>query len=362
MALVNAGLIRNNPYYPFFGAQPSYISTTITNTNTGVAWLFQAPSTGYVREFGFRVGSMGQAGTLTISLQTINTATGDASGTFWATGATGFFNVAVADSLTWKTVNLGTEILVHYGSMIALVIRNTATYAGSANLTIQQDFNGASYQTRFPYAEALPNTKSGQSTNVFGFTYIDSMSRCLNKTFPASTVNSANLSTNTQMGVSFTLPYVARVAGFSFSADMDSDSNLNFYDVNGSTILTKFVIRSGIRQSNSPGNYDYFFEKPIITSANSIYRIAINPLTTTSCNFHWFTVNTENLLGMLQTDSSFYLTQAPNPSVNTASWTDFKTSIPLVSLIIDQIDDGAGGGGSGTNTKINIGASLRAQI
>jgi hypothetical protein len=89
------------------------------------------------------------------------------------------------------------------------------------------------------------------------------------------------------------------------------------------------------------GTETVYFDNTVSLSAGTTYRIAIEPSSATNVNVSTQTLATVDYRGGTPAKLTAHYT-----TFATATWDDTNTSVlPLMDLIIDQVDDGAGTGG-----------------
>ena len=140
----------------------------------------------------------------------------------------------------------------------------------------------------------------------------------------------------------FTIPFNCRVVGirnYAGTSPSVGDLNVGFYDSSGTAVGTPTAYEGDIVGGGGPSNY--LFTTPVTLTAGT-YRVGIEPTTTTNANVTTVTVPSSDY--MIATPGG---TAVVYSAFATSSWTDSTTQYPLMDLIIDQVDNGAGSGGGG---------------
>lgn len=350
-------------FFPSFpseinSAAPAFGSMLVDALTEGCAAIIMAPSTGYVESIGINVGSIGLAGTVTVSLETVSLTDGNPTGTLYATGASGFLSLEVADSQSWKNVSMGTQSLIHQGSFISVVVRNTAVYAGTGLFNFRR-FSSSQYE--FPYTDLFTGswTKSPISP-IVSLQYLNSSYVSTKGAWAIEDLVGRSLGTESHNALKFTNPFPCRAIGAWVQADIDAECNIRLYANDASTILTKVVMDNNVRQSTVEGINIVTFAQAVTLLAATSYRLSYSGTFGTSVVRN-FVVNTAALLNTFEGGMNYHLSTANLAPTGESSWADLTNQRPWMGLIYDQFDDGVSAGG-GNDTKITIGLSQRAQI
>jgi hypothetical protein len=163
----------------------------------------------------------------------------------------------------------------------------------------------------------------------------------------------ANITTNNPDigGAVFQLPFKCRVRGCWFFCDTDADLTLRLlaspFD-SSSDLLGGITIDKDIAGIAAINFFKHLFGTPITLEKDTSYRLILCATTTTVSSLKYVSFDDNNSIGEMMGGINYYLTQS---DVDYASltgagdFTDTNTSVPIMGLIIDQLDDGVSAGG-----------------
>lgn len=299
------------------------------------AMILQAPKTGTITGFGFRVSGFTTTASPDCRIETVDAATGDPTGTLWGTTTNGTVSVTATG---WYNVVLTSGASVTKGDRIAIVIVQAAGNFTIANYILTPG-------VRFPYADLYTTvwTKSVNQLMLalnYGGTYYPTPYVLPHTTMTSVSYDSG--SATDEYGNKITLPFAYRIKGAWFFGDLDGDADLIVYQPNG-TVGLSLSIDNNIRAAATAAVHIYEFASTLDVVANSLIRAALLPTTVTSLSLYYFEVNTAAILGAVAFGSNIIGTKR----VNAGSWTDETIRQYSMGLIIERLDDGAGGGGGG---------------
>lgn len=301
--------------------------------------------------------TINNAGTdVSFGIQDVDTSTGLGDGTFDVEAVVNSTNKISTTVGNLVSMTTGSKTIAH-GDIIAIVLVMD-TKAGSD--TITQTGNTTAimgYSSTFPYR--VINTtgsavKSGTGVSAFSIVFDDGTTVGWIEGAEAY-VNSANAvsvaynssATNNEYGMLFTLPIKCVLEGVEVVvAATSSPFNINVYsDPLGTPVLeATFSADPDVLVAGS-GLYRCILSTVVTLEANTDYVIAIEPTTTTNLSLSYKTlVSSGNVIfkNMFNFISTLY---KRNTSGNPAFGVNNSYDVPMMSLLINQIDDGAGGGG-----------------
>lgn len=331
---------------------PSF-SNTITVDAAGeyLAYVFTARENMVVSHVGFRLSAPASGSpTATVTIENLDSG-GLPSGTpsFGSSAGTSATLVANTNPL----VALGASATIPAGSDFAVKI----AYASGTSFVLSQVGGVA-----FPNATAKPYLVNNTGTPtrsimpsgaLIGLGSSATTFYQVPGAIPLSSISGGtfNNTSAAKRGLRFTLPFNCRIVGIRwYNANAAGDYNALLLDDAGSTIeSTPFDGDTNGVTNNGPSQV--FFDTPFIGSAGTTYRAAIEPTTATNVN----------LSTMVLVSSSY---RAASPLGTTGHYTTFTTgggwddsetgTVPLMDIIIDQIDNGTGAGSSGGNSIIGV--------
>ena len=322
----------------------NYLATTTTGAISSAALVasgkigfnFQAPKTGTIDGILWRSGAAVGSPTLDVRLETVgtqspsgtlfgantNVVTGTvASNTDYESTPTAGASVTQGDflSMVWAH-NSGTSIQIALASLAA----------SSMQLNLPQISTAGTYSLiagRLPYAALRFSDGTYCPIAAGGVAY------GIGSTISAYTTG--------ERGVRFRLPYTARVSGFWASFDPDVDCTVNLYAdataPGGTAIRSLSIATNRFIQKNAVVS-QFNFSSSVTLAADTWYRLVGVPSGSPGIRFVINTIPSASYAAAVATDH--FLTESSG-----ASWVDTTTVLPQIGVVIDGLDNGAGGGG-----------------
>lgn len=296
------------------------------------ACIFQAPATGNLDAFHWRITTHNAAGDLDSRAESVDATDGDYSGTLLDTNT----NCTITTSGTGVvTCDFTAEPAVTRGQIIAAVIeRQTGTADVHVSLGVSTGTGHA-----FPYPETFVGgsmTKNGQRACNIAVEYSGSTPYYpITGVLPAVLLNSLSVASNTtpdEVGNLFNLPTPVNVCGVSVANNNVStvDFDLKLYDTDQQTVLASFSVDGNIQGSSaSLENGTYMFSSPVRLRQDVNYYATIVPTTTTNTTFYDFQVGTANMLNQLPLNGRAYKVSR----VDNAGATSFTTDTSRLTLL-----------------------------
>ena len=296
------------------------------------ATIWRAGHSGAIRKIHFRTATVTTGDTMRVSLQDVDTSTGDPDG---VADQSGTVVVAASDDSTWKTVTLGADRTVTRGDWLAAVIEFDSFVAGNMQIarnTGPVSLHGA-YNDHFTAAWAKVSAHP-----VLAVEYSDALF------YPQPGVHSGVVSSTSfnvdtvsfdEYGMLFTLPFSASCCGLGFFSSLAADLDLVLYS--GTTPLQSVSWDSSIAIAAIQAR-EMFFPASQTLSANTPYRVTIKPTTTSNVAIRHLDLFSAAARGQLPGGTVVQLTKR----VDSGAWTDVDTSRPLMWLLLDGIDAGGG--------------------
>jgi len=364
--------------------------TTAVNTPTfdsatdRMAWVGPSPVTDTVSKVYFRTGTVTTGCVIKIEVQSVTN--GRPSGTILAAGANGTVTVADTDDNIWKSVTIGTPPSVTEGQDIAIVLTYDSGTTPNMQLAAMASplAAGATMSPAFfidtgasTWASAVGVSSSigyGPMEWVVAFgTAGPQYMACLMPLNSAPTLNAiTSASAPDEYALRFQLPYACRIRGIRWlmaNAAAGSNYTATLWPASSTTdgdALAQFAGDGDSATSTTNDGYaDAIFATPYSIAKDTTYYAGIR-----SDNANAITVVTMSAAGtgaaasgVIAFDSTMtaqiYLSSRTWTAGSAGAWTDTTTAIPLIHLIIDQIDDGDG---SGTGTTIAGTPMLRGMV
>src|SRR3990167_1585425 len=289
-----------------FPAYPRADSTPVPGGTGGVlldangekfACVFKVPKTGTLHKVWFRTGTVTTGDDLKVSFQDV--------------GADGFPDeivdqyrvVTVADAndnvgfttgiLSSDGTDIGTKRSVTFGQELAIVIEYNSYVAGAMYIAFSDSlaYTGEAYPYCAQKVGAGPTwAKTGVSTwPVIAVEYSDGTYAFIN-TLPILSTTQKSYQVGTlvadEYALAFTLPFTCRIKGMGGIIEVDGDCDFVLYE--GTTIRASVSIDADKRSHVGITVLNMDFSAPYTIAANTQYRIAVKPTTSTLVNILYF--------------------------------------------------------------------------
>lgn len=292
----------------------------------------------------FRAGTVAGSPTATVSIEALDASglpTGSAGfGSTNGTTATIVSNTTVLTALgATATITKGTPFCVKitYASGTSIITQNlganTVLIPGYSNQPFKvTNVSGSTVRSNL---DQLPILALGSSSTTFynvpGIMPLTS--------YNAGTFNNTN---SAKRGLRFVPPMACRAIGIHwFCSNSTGDYNAVLYNDAGTELSSSSTAFDGDTHfANANAATRVYFDNPVTLAAGTAYRIAIEPTSATNCNVSTYTLPSSDYYGATPGG-----TTATYASFATATWTDSTTQIPLMDVIIDQLDNGVSSGG-----------------
>lgn len=336
-------------------------SLTIDANNEIAAFIVRAPKAGDVRSVSWMMGSVGVGGTITVGLYQVDATTGNPADTPTALAANTFITKAIVAGDANDLVNSGNftaDATVTKGQLFAVCFINPGASPGTMNISTFADS-----QAGFPYNSLFTGTWAKGSTvpNVI-LHYSDGTAAIPGGCYGIGDVTGAGLtgttytlSTSTTpdvMGARINLPAPVQVTGAWILCDADGNFNVKLvtaaWDGASSGLLASADVDLDVRADANIRLIFIEFDAAVDLSANTNYRMIVEPTSTTSMSTRGYSCATQAQFEAQPGSGGFHVTTAKDPNDDT-DWTNYNNGsdgyrVPYMGLIIDGLDDGAGGG------------------
>lgn len=333
------GLTGNGTGAPFLAN-----STTIDAAGEYVAYVAVAREDMVVSHVGFRSGTATGSPTVDVRIETVD-ATGLPSGTLFGTdtnlsdGVAITTNANVLKALTASaSITKGQAFCVKIayvaGTSLQIIYLSTTSSTSRSNLPYAVFNTGT--PTKTVMQDNTPTISLGSSSTTFyrlpGF-------------IPASAASAStfNNTSSARRGLRFTPPMNCRAIGLRwFNGASTGDYNAILFNDAGTELSSSSTAFDGdLTAANAGGNITVYFDNTVTLTAGTTYRIAIEPSSATNVTVATITLPSVDYRGASPAGTTAHYT-----TYVASSWTDTATDqIPLMDVLLDQIDDGAGTGG-----------------
>jgi hypothetical protein len=316
-------------------------ATALTAAGHYQAYVFCAREDMTISHVAFRIGSAMGSNGVDVRIETVAT-TGIPSTTLWATNTNGA--QTVAGNTNYLTA-LTASASITKGQIFCVKL----AYSSGTSFTPQSLNSIASpYNSDLPYA--VLNTGSDvkstlPSTAVIGLGSNSTTFYQVPGAIPpvAYAAGAFNNTSSAKRGLRFTPPMNCRAIGLRwYNSGANGDYNAVLYNDAGTELSSSSTAFDGNHSTEIvTGTETVYFDNTVSLSAGTTYRIAIEPSSATNVNVSTQTLATVDYRGGTPAKLTAHYT-----TFATATWDDTNTSVlPLMDLIIDQVDDGAGTGG-----------------
>lgn len=297
----------------------------------------------------FRLGSVPTGDTLRVSIQDVDTASGDPDG-----GVDQYRSVSVSggDANTWKLTGLlttdgtdsGGKRSVAAGDSVFVVFDFSTYTSGVINLmdsTTGQAVHNANYSDHY--------TTSWAKLVSWGcFEVLDDADQVVLVIGAIPAINNSSTSINNttavrEQGNYFQVPAPCKAGGLFVAVDGDGDYEAILYDADGATKLASTNVDKDVRQQTGVANTILRFASDVTLSTGTWYRMVIKPTTSTSLTFRQMDLGTSAGADGMPGGLYCYWTERSSGG----SWTEKSDRIAKIWLWVTAIDDGSGGGASG---------------
>lgn len=329
---------------------------TFDSATDRLGWVGWSPVADTVAKVYFRINSNTTGCTFLIQIESI--LNGRPNGII-AGGASG--TVVVADTVTgWQTVTITTPPTLTKGQEFAIVM---TVSSGTPNLTIGGD--GVSNGSHSYMPATIVDTGAGTwawgvtqlawvvEMTTAGVVYLPTLAP-LDGTSETA-FNSS--SSPDEYALKFSIPIKCRCSGISvFMSNIAAaaDFSLSLWPASSSVdgdALTQIAIDGDWPFSTSAdGYFTVMFPDAVELAANTTYYLGVRADTANNIAIGRFGVPTgvtNALRGFGNGSDTCYQSTRAWTAGTAGAWTDLATTLPLISLVIDQLDDGAGGAGGG---------------
>lgn len=348
MSLVSAkGLfLVPSPYMHGYGG--SYLTMDATGERLGN--VLQIWKAGNIRKVHFRTGSsVTTADTIKATIQTVDTS-GLPSGSLIDAEATG--TVSVTTAATWYAVDFGAApvaVPVTQGQVVAVVLEWNSYVAGNMRIATNALPNAAINYNCYGVSDitASPGTWAKVNINMvcIALEYDDgTFANHLDYGNCFATATSVSSSTNPdEIGNYVKYPFPCRAVGIWVNGDLDYATTFSLLNSSDTTLANCSLSDPDYRYSNAAAWHFIPFDSDPAGTVNiakdTYYRIIATP------GADAVTINVLDVQSAAAMDSlplgsdCIYTTR-----VDAGAWTNTGTKRCSIGLVIDQLDNGVGGG------------------
>lgn len=333
------------PYPDILGEpQGGTISTLATLDAAGeyLAFVFSARENMTISHLGFLTSSVTGSPTADMRVETVGT-DGLPSGTLWAANTN-----AVSATLTngWNLTALTASASVTQGQMVC----GKVAYNSGTSFTVRQA-GALRIHSGLPYfvvnTGTPTKTQFGSARGILGVGSSSTTFYPLGRAvmpITAITAVSFNNTNSAKRGVRFQVSFKCRAAGLRlYPSTATGNFNVILENDAGSELSSSSTAFDGDHSPNiAEGVIDVFFDNPVELSPATWYRAVLEPSSATNIS-----LTTVDLPSADYRSGTPWGSNALYTTFASGSYTDTDTdTLPLMDILIDQLDDGAGGGGA----------------
>jgi hypothetical protein len=328
--------------YPLGSTTIAISATNAYTSGQYDAIICCAPKAMTISHVGFLPQAVSGSPTAEVRIETVDATTGLPTGTLWGTNTNGTTGTLTAGTFATQALTASASIsagdvfavIVKYASGTSVTPGRIAGYAATDNLPYLVQNTGTP-------TKAQPNWRARVvGSGATSFYFVPGMLPM--KTGGGGTFNNTN---SAKRAMRFQVPFTCRCVGLAFYASTAvGDFNVILMDDAGADLGSTSKAYDGDKLDGSSGRAVCFFATPAILSPNTWYRAVVEPSSATNTNVSTYQLQTlDYRSGMPGGTNCHYATFA------SGSWTDTATDqVPLMDILIDQLDDGTGSGGGST--------------
>jgi hypothetical protein len=309
------------------------------------AVVIQARENMTITHGAFKCGAVVASGACDFRIETVDATNGQPSGTLWNSGTTNDSNFTIAPTQnTFTTVTALTgSASITKGDWFAVKL----AYSSGTSFVLQS----TGFEMRFARPYMVLNTGSPTNTILtqsVGIALGSSSTAfyCIPGLMPATslTQNAFNNTNSAKRGLKFQVPFTCRVVGLRWWAHGSTSSgglNIRIEDSGGTEVSSSSTAIDGdIQLLANTGMNEAYFDNAVTLSPATDYYAVLEP----------------EALAIAGLRSAFpHGTNCCYSTWSTAAgsvWVDDTSALPLIDLLIDQLDDGVQVGGASTGFMI----------
>lgn len=348
MTLVSVPLITYPAIHTFVAYQfnAARADLRLDATNTKQACIFSVPYSGTIDKVVWSTGTVTDgAKDVDLVLETLSS--GNPSGSAYGSCAVGTQSDNQASNTAYETT-LGTSCTATAGDLVACVWSWNGGTAGDIYLQ-QCNAGGSLVLPCQAYYASAAWTKGATYVPGLGLHYTDSggfyapvapIPPAVGATYNAVAAND----NPDEYGLSFTPPFKCRAIGaWYYAGSADTSAALTAILYEGTTARATHTLAAGVPPTTTYHRHFGMFAAPYTLAAGTTYVLA-NKSTVDDHDFrlYYATVMSgkQGVYGLPA--GAGLVTRA-----DTGAWSAVdQTMVPLIGLIVDQVDDGTGTGGS----------------
>lgn len=334
---------------------PTTGNITIDAADEMAGVVCEAPKAGNIAHILWRTRTVTTGATVDVRMETVDTSNAQPSGTLFGTNTNGSQVVADANDNVWFRTSLTASATVAIGDIFATLIKNPSSSFGNMQIAgIEQINSLVSFPYIFgPLASNLAEF-GGQATPIFVFEYDDGSYAAPEFAWPVDTVSNVTANTGSnpdEVAVYFTPQAKMRAIGWyaSLLNNAAADYRVQLYESGNNTPLA-ISTRDATFSANSSQRWHTGRFAAQTLAAGTTYRLGFLPTTGTNISVKYWEAPSAyaNVLNSIPGLAAMHYSsrnRSGTTDPDSASWTEIAYRRLFAGLLIDQLDDGAGGGG-----------------
>lgn len=322
------------------GAPTLQAATLLDAAGEYSAMVFNAKQAMAITHVGFYV--QGAVGSPTAEVRIETLTSGNPSGTLFATNTNGTSGTLTAS--TWALVALTATANITAGQDFAVLVQ----YASGTSTTLSS-LTASTFGliSAFPYR--VTNT-TGSAVKSNGQNLQIALGSSTTTFYPLTScypvLSSGGGTFNNTNGAvraaRFQVPFTCRAIGMRvFLGPSVGNFNIVLFDDAGSELSSSSTAKVGANLKGSGETVESFFDNPVTLAIGTWYRAGLEPSSATNSQINFVVLPSADYRSAMPGGTNYhYATRA------SGVWTDTATdTVPLIDIIIDQLDNGATTGG-----------------
>lgn len=307
--------------------------------NASLAFVMQMPSTQTIDRVWFRVGSATTGCTATVRIETVDTSTGLPTGTL--VNANASQTVTITSGAADYEVTFPNTFSISQGDLFAFVIQATSGTPSAIRFAYFIDDN---HSNGLPYAldsgvhvaTIAPCWGIGISGSAVPIRHMWPINAAALETYN-------NTSSPDFRGNKITINARVRCVGLRVWVDLDAGARAILFAADGVTELGAVTLYTNVPPDAGSYPQECLFSSSVILEPGTYY-VAVEATSGTNIGLGVITFPSATWRdGSPFGGADVVYSAATNTPTGTGSWTDTTTKQSMISLLIDGVDDGAGG-------------------
>ena len=352
-------------------------NVTLDSTSDALAWIGTSPVTDSLTKIYFRTVTVTTGADVDVRIETV--VAGRPSGTLWGANTNIVVTIADSDDNVWKTATLTSAASLNAGDQFAIVIASSAGTPLIGFATTTDTVTPIAGQGTYPSLLAnLTGSYAAIANMSRSFEWIVEFSSAGIKFTPgltpidgAITLTAFNSgSSPDEYALRFIPPFKCRVRGARVAlanGNADADCTMSLWDATGDTdaeALAQVVLdNDALSAVANDGYVNAFFDTANTLTAGATYYLGIRADTANNRSIYTCaTAGSGEPAGAIKAfpaeSTELYLATRTWTAGTAGAWSTTTTTMPVIELLIDQVDDGSAAAGN-SNANVLGGSVIR---